>query len=524
MKQFLYFAIFIITQLLSPKEVLSFSLDCNTLLDITEVCSNYQDGTLGSSTDINNDQNFSEEEYVSLTGSLLAKYNLEFGTPSCQDTENPNANLTVHQEYQLIETNCATSIKRRYRVSDGTSFSNWTVQQIQFEYIAGWEMIFSSNFTLGCEGPILPVNQTIQIQNGPCDQLTYTTKDSLVELNGCVRTERTYSIKNQCLYNDGDIAEELPNISGGALIRGVDNPSLRYLKYTQFFDRDDCIKPQIVLRNNLNFEIPTGGSATISARYFVQYAQDDCSWHTDLIYRIWHEKFGTLPTSIDDIFNLLPENISFDCTDLGEQLITVFVFDESRNYEVMNTSIDIFGAENCNCVVDTIKIHDNPLGDGSYQSIKTIETTAKILNGANVNLSGGNSVILKSGFHAQNGSSLNVLIENCQTEFTDMSNSKILEIEEEESILLTDNIQLLIYPNPLKNEAAIDLTINEDIYTSLVLVDINGKIVNQIMTNTFLNEGQYSFRLDAQDLSNGIYFAQLMTNNEVVVKKLLVTK
>jgi TRAP-type uncharacterized transport system substrate-binding protein len=71
--------------------------------------------------------------------------------------------------------------------------------------------------------------------------------------------------------------------------------------------------------------------------------------------------------------------------------------------------------------------------------------------------------------------------------------------------------EVQIYPNPTSNQLTIatDLAINE-----IKLIDITGKTIRSIKQDTKV--------INVADLPSGIYFIQLITNEKVITKKLVI--
>lgn len=93
--------------------------------------------------------------------------------------------------------------------------------------------------------------------------------------------------------------------------------------------------------------------------------------------------------------------------------------------------------------------------------------------------------------------------------------SKIIGIE------TTTN--LTIYPNPISaKEKQLNIHIKEKLYTGLnvSIIDINGKVVYE----TYLAKEQGNvYRLAfSPEIPQGIYFVHLKTNNQLIVRKLLI--
>jgi hypothetical protein len=79
------------------------------------------------------------------------------------------------------------------------------------------------------------------------------------------------------------------------------------------------------------------------------------------------------------------------------------------------------------------------------------------------------------------------------------------------------------YPNPFNPATKIDFSIPKSGYTSLVVYDLNGKKVADLV-NENLNPGVYSFEFDASDFSSGVYVYTLQSGNFSQSKKFILLK
>ncbi len=79
----------------------------------------------------------------------------------------------------------------------------------------------------------------------------------------------------------------------------------------------------------------------------------------------------------------------------------------------------------------------------------------------------------------------------------------------EKSIL---DIGISVYPNPTANYATLLLSADNITLTAINLVDTKGNLVKSIAKNNVINAQQTQL-IDLSDLSNGIYFIELIANN-----------
>jgi len=74
-----------------------------------------------------------------------------------------------------------------------------------------------------------------------------------------------------------------------------------------------------------------------------------------------------------------------------------------------------------------------------------------------------------------------------------------------------------IYPNPVKSELVIDLSLDPTIYKTIRLIDSSGKI--QFTTN--INK-EMIIKIDTRYLKSGLYFVEIATTNEKITEKVVI--
>lgn len=92
-----------------------------------------------------------------------------------------------------------------------------------------------------------------------------------------------------------------------------------------------------------------------------------------------------------------------------------------------------------------------------------------------------------------------------------------------EDITINDYILDQNYPNPFNSITLVKFRILNPGNTKFEIFDINGKKVSTIL-NEFLYSGSYEIRLDSKELSSGIYFYKLTSNNFSDIKKMIIIK
>ncbi len=79
------------------------------------------------------------------------------------------------------------------------------------------------------------------------------------------------------------------------------------------------------------------------------------------------------------------------------------------------------------------------------------------------------------------------------------------------------------YPNPFNPSTTIEYYLSEPAYTKIIVYNIVGQKVTELV-DSFQSSGKYSINWNASNLSSGIYFIQLISNNYIEIKKALLLK
>jgi len=188
---------------------------CSALPDMTGTCSERHLADFGQNTDSNNNGLMDESEWVDLTPSQIQFYNTNYGYPNCSDNVSCGA-LSIQQQYQLIENSCGQiNINRHYRAVDWQeqgNTSNWVEQKIAIQYQPDWKITLPADWTGNCNATI-PAS-TVEITNGHCDALAYEVKEKTFTIvaDACLKTIRTFTIINWCVYEAGAPAFIIPRI------------------------------------------------------------------------------------------------------------------------------------------------------------------------------------------------------------------------------------------------------------------------------------------------------------------------
>ena len=79
------------------------------------------------------------------------------------------------------------------------------------------------------------------------------------------------------------------------------------------------------------------------------------------------------------------------------------------------------------------------------------------------------------------------------------------------------------YPNPFNSTTVIGFDLPKSDDVSLIIYDLLGEEI-AVLVNKEQKPGNYSVQFDASEISSGIYYYKLLTNNYSQTKKMIVLK
>lgn len=82
-------------------------------------------------------------------------------------------------------------------------------------------------------------------------------------------------------------------------------------------------------------------------------------------------------------------------------------------------------------------------------------------------------------------------------------------------------IQVLVYPNPVINNATLEYELKNVANVSIEILSIDRKTVKQIIVNTQLNSGKHVIEIPLSNFATGTYFLRLIANNSFTTIKLI---
>ncbi len=104
------------------------------------------------------------------------------------------------------------------------------------------------------------------------------------------------------------------------------------------------------------------------------------------------------------------------------------------------------------------------------------------------------------------------------TAWRDLQDVATVGIDEESNVS-----DLRIYPNPFNNEATIEFNLEETQNIAVNVFDVTGKVV-QSFPNSVYSAGNYKLNVDGSALQNGLYYVNIVSDDAVITRKLILDK
>ncbi len=90
--------------------------------------------------------------------------------------------------------------------------------------------------------------------------------------------------------------------------------------------------------------------------------------------------------------------------------------------------------------------------------------------------------------------------------------------------LINNNINLTVLPNPCNESTIISYTLTENTNVTLQITDNLANEVVRLVNNEFQQSGNYSYNLNSKNLTNGIYYCNIITDNNIETVLILIIK
>ena len=186
------------------------------------------------------------------------------------------------------------------------------------------------------------------------------------------------------------------------------------------------------------------------------------------------------------------------------------------------TKID-FEPSNC---LDNLDVNLNEeISSDDYRFANDLVSAGIIKDGLQVGFYAGNSITLRPGFIAENGSNFIAAIEACEddTPSSIINEMPTLTAKLDTRLPSIENT-LSIRPNPFQQQAIITYHLASSGPLWIGLHDITGKVVKVLHHSANGEIGNYQLILNSDQLENGAYWLTMRTQDDILTKKLFLIR
>ncbi|WP_170110238.1 LamG-like jellyroll fold domain-containing protein [Flavilitoribacter nigricans] len=196
--------------------------------------------------------------------------------------------------------------------------------------------------------------------------------------------------------------------------------------------------------------------------------------------------------------------------------------DEVRYYGRALSPAEIRAVANTYCPEELIV--DEAPNYLHYQAAAELSTSGTVTVGEQTVFQAGSRIVLNPGFSVQPGVSFIGKIEDCNE--AQMPNTRLipdaLPFDQTASTNVTEHtLGLTAVPNPFRSDLQLSIRTDQLQPAHLQLLDMNGRSLEVIFTDRWLEAGEHRFSLDVSGLSPGMYFLNLRTPEQQLTKKII---
>lgn len=245
----------------------------------------------------------------------------------------------------------------------------------------------------------------------------------------------------------------------------------------------------------------------------------------------WDQNAQSFTKAAFDGFNMMPTNVEFK--------FNVHTYDPATKQVVVDVDIIPTATDATASLRYMVAIVENEttqnVATNGETSFEFVFMTFLPASGSGIMLTGG----LTDGVAINKVESFNMSTTNIEeiTDLTavvwveDIATKKIINsdwialrdvvftgVEEEESF---KNIS--VYPNPFRTQATIEFDLEESSNIAVNIYDITGKLVSQIDNRNY-SVGNHKMIVDGSKLSGGLYYVNILTDSNVITRKLVLDK
>jgi len=290
------------------------------------------------------------------------------------------------------------------------------------------------------------------------------------------------------------------------------------------FDSDDFIASVVLNGQSIqNFDDPSRHSdytgtilATVGDMNTIEVTNGGSS--VNMYYGIWIDfnKDGDFDDTGEDVFvptGIIPQlTLNFSALPgVGTTTMRIMMTGDYTPYpcweydyvygEVEDYTVALSGG----CPPD-LTIHDFDVS-GTYEAANMITTSqtapVSVASGEQLTLDAGGCIQFNPGFSAEAGSQYGLYahIDGCTAPFVQDPSSTA----DNKAELASEMLDIKHFPNPFREEVTLEMQLSFDSEVTVIISDINGKIVHQVEAG-LLSQGAQRLTIPTQNWATGVYY------------------
>ena len=169
--------------------------------------------------------------------------------------------------------------------------------------------------------------------------------------------------------------------------------------------------------------------------------------------------------------------------------------------------------------------------DYTYLSNDELLSNGTIKPNSTVIFKARQAITLSPGFEAYSGSDFQAILEPC-TNVSDNTiesiatnrevKNQVSNLENAEKLTAKNPIEMRISPNLVQTTSTIEIDLPTLANISLALYNVSGQKIKNYLSNKSLRTGTHQIQFERKNLPTGIYFWQLSSNQEIIMKKMMI--
>ena len=189
--------------------------------------------------------------------------------------------------------------------------------------------------------------------------------------------------------------------------------------------------------------------------------------------------------------------------------------------------VELPAYQNCTLQNATLAKDEDPIPTGVY-SAEIITASGRVRQNTAVDFQAANSITLRPGFQAEQGSNFSATIVDCsinalaKTNFDkEAFNDSLRSLDNAPSKQRTVTaIKVNNHPNPFHVTTTIQVQVSTTAELDINLYNKMGQLIKPLAKQGYFEKGLHSFSLDGSNYPTGMYFLMVKSETEQVVHKL----